>query len=103
MTDAETTAAENALAYRIRERDAAVRDGDGDVADPEVFAHEFFTALRTKGGWRPTPAKAYPAPKAVPPGSAPVLRPETAELREALRADMEARAARDRAAREGAA
>jgi hypothetical protein len=61
MTDAETTAAENALAYRIRERDAAMRDGAEDVADPEVFAHEFFTALRTKGGWRPTEARRVPA------------------------------------------
>lgn len=65
MTDAETRAAEVALAHRLRERDTAIRDGS-DYADAEVFAAEFMLALRTRGGWRPTPAKVYTAPKADP-------------------------------------
>ena len=58
MTDAETTAAIEALADRVRVRDAAMNDGE-DYADDEVFAREFITALRGKG-WRPT--NAAPAP-----------------------------------------
>lgn len=52
MTDAETTAAIEALAYRLRTRDAAMNDGE-DYADPEVFAAEYLTAMRGRG-WRVT-------------------------------------------------
>ena len=65
--DRETNAAVEALAHRLRERDAAIRDG-AEHADAEVFAAEFMLALRTKGGWRPTAAKsAAVAPKHAPP------------------------------------
>jgi hypothetical protein len=56
MTDAETTAAVEALAHRIRTRDEALRDGAEDTADAEPFAQEFITALRGQG-WRPTEAR----------------------------------------------
>lgn len=102
MTDAETQAAIDALAYRIRNRDAAVRDGGEDVGDAEPFALEFMTALRGHG-WRPTPAKVFSAPKPAAPGPVAPLKPETAELLRDLHADMEARAARDRAAKEAGA
>ena len=52
MTDADTQAAIEALAHRIRNRDAAMNDGE-DYADDEVFAREFMTALRGRG-WRVT-------------------------------------------------
>lgn len=51
MTDHETTQAIEALAHRIRERDA-----DPDRSDADVFALEFMTALRGQG-WRPTAAR----------------------------------------------
>ena len=51
MTDRETTAAIDALAHRLRNRDPGT--------DDEVFALEFITALRARG-WRPTEAR--PAP-----------------------------------------
>ncbi len=95
MTDSDTTAAVEALAYRIRERDAAIRDGQ-DFADADVFAAEFMTAMRGHG-WRPTPAKTSGLPMHAPPGTADKPRDE---LISSLRADMEARAARDRAAKE---
>ena len=100
MTDNETSAAIDALVYRVKARDKAIRDGE-DYPDAEPFALEFLTALRGQG-WRPTEAKVFPVPKGAAPGSVPPLKPETADLREALRADMEARAARDRAAKESA-
>jgi hypothetical protein len=100
MTDADTiTAAVAALAHRIRERDEAMRDG-GDYADADVFAAEFILALRTKGGWRPTAAKAVAPPPHAPAGTATVPRDETIR---SLRAEMEARAAAAKAAKEGAA
>lgn len=58
MTDADTQAAIDALTYRLRKRDAALR-GEADAGepdDPEVFALEYLTAMRGKG-WRPTPAE----------------------------------------------
>jgi len=97
MTDVDTTAAIEALAHRVRNRDAAMNDGE-DYADADVFALEFVTALRGQG-WRPTAAKVYAAPKPAAPGSVPPLKPETAGMLQELRADMEARAARDRAAK----
>jgi len=99
VTDADTTAAVDALAHRLRERDTAMRDG-AEYADAEVFASEFMLALRTKGGWRPTPAKAVTPPVHAPAGTATAPRDET--LR-SLRADMEARAAKARAAKESGA
>lgn len=62
MTDQETTAAVVALTHRLRERDAAVRDGT-DHADAEVFALEFVTAMLGYG-WRHVAALARP--KAAP-------------------------------------
>jgi hypothetical protein len=95
MTDSETTAAIEAMAYRVRQRDEAIRDGE-DFADADVFALEFITALRGQG-WRPTPAKAAALPMHAPAGTADKPR---SELLAGLRAGMEARAARDRAAKE---
>jgi len=95
MTDSDTTAAIEALAYRIRERDAAIRDGE-DFADADVFAAEFMTAMRGHG-WRPTPAKSAGLPMHAPAGTADKPR---SELLAGLRADMEARAARDAAAKQ---
>jgi hypothetical protein len=94
VTDAETTAAVEALTWRLRERDAAIRDGQ-DYADPEVFAAETITALRGFG-WRPTPARLYPAPKADPatPSSsrhAELLAPLRAQLEELNEAKRHAR------------
>ena len=95
MTDSETTAAIEAMAFRVRSRDEAIRDG-GEFADADVFALEFLTALRGQG-WRPTAAKAAALPMHAPAGTADKPR---GELLASLRADMEARAARDRAAKE---
>jgi len=95
VTDKETSAAESALAHRVRLRDIAVHDGE-DHSDPEVFAAEFVTALRGYG-WRPTPARTSALPLHAPPGTADKPR---SEVLADLRADMEARAARDRAAKE---
>ena len=95
MTDKETAAAESALAHRVRLRDIAIHDGE-DHSDPEVFAAEFVTALRGFG-WRPTPAKAAGLPMHAPAGTADKPR---SELLADLRADMEARAARDAAAKQ---
>lgn len=101
MTDAETTAAIEALTHRVKARDQAIRDGE-DYPDAEPFAQEFITALRSRG-WRPTPARAFPVPKPAVPGAVPPLKPETADLLRDLRADMDARAAAAKAAKEGAA
>lgn len=60
MTDADTAAAIESLAYRLRQRDEAMRNGT-DAADPEVFALEFLTAMRGKG-WRHLEALAAPKP-----------------------------------------
>ena len=54
MTDAETTAAIEALTYRVKPRDEAIREGR-DYPDAEPFALEFLTKLRAQG-WRPTEA-----------------------------------------------
>jgi hypothetical protein len=97
MTDSDTTAAIDALAYRIRERDAAIRDGE-EFADADVFALEYLTALRGQG-WRPTPAKSAALPMHAPAGTADKPR---SELISDLRADMEARAAAAKAAKESA-
>ena len=101
MTDAETTAAIDALEYRVKARDKAIRDGE-DYPDAGPFALEFMTKLRAQG-WRPTPAKVFTPPKPAAPGTLPPLKPETAGLLADLKADMEARAARDRAAKEAGA
>ena len=99
MTDAETSAAIEALAYRLRQRDAAIHAAENDIGDAEVFALEFMTALRGRG-WRPTPAKTG----GLPMHAAPVPdSPPRDEVLANLRADMEARAARDRAAKEAGA
>ena len=98
MTDAETSAAIAALEYRVKARDKAIRDGE-DYPDAGPFALEFLTVLRAQG-WRPTPARAVAPPSHAPAGTASTPRDEL--LRD-LRADMEARAARDRAAREDVA
>lgn len=37
MTDSDTTAAIEAMAFRVRQRDEAIRDGE-DFADADVFA-----------------------------------------------------------------
>jgi len=95
VTDKETAAAESALAHRVRLRDIAIHDGE-DHSDPEVFAAEFVTALRGYG-WRPTPARTSALPLHAPAGTADKPR---SEVLADLRADMEARAARDRAAKE---
>ncbi len=98
MTDNETAAAIDALVYRVKARDAAIRDG-GDYPDAEPFALEFLTVLRGRG-WRPTPARAVAPPMHAPAGTASTPRDETIA---GLRADMEARAAAARAREDGAA
>ncbi len=98
--DRETHAAIEALAHRIRVRDAAVRAGE-DVDDAEPFSAEFMAALRGRG-WRLTEARRIPVPKPSAPGTAAPLKPETANLLADLHADMEARAAAARAAKETA-
>jgi hypothetical protein len=100
MTDNETAAAIKSLAYRIREREAAIRDG-GEFADADVFALDFMTAMRGQG-WRPTEAKVFAVPKPAPPGTLPPLKPETTGLLADLRADVEARAAAAKLAKEAA-
>jgi hypothetical protein len=65
--DRETRAAVDALAYRIRERDAAIRAGE-DVPDADVMAGEFLTKFRAQG-WRPTEAKVTPLGRTARPGS----------------------------------
>ena len=101
MTDADTSAAIEWLTRSLRDRDTALHDGE-DYADAEVFAAEVVTAMRGHG-WRPTAAVPYAAPKAAPAELSARLKPETADLLRDLHADMDARAARDRATREGAA
>jgi hypothetical protein len=95
VTDQETAAAIKSLASRIGERDEAMRTG-GEFADADVFALEYVTALRGRG-WRPTAARTSGLPLHAPPGTASAPRDET--LR-GLRAEMEARAAAARAAKE---
>lgn len=98
--DRETHAAIEALAHRIRIRDAAVSAGE-DYADPEPFAAEFMAALQGRG-WRVTEAKAKPEPHA--PGAGTPQSPEVAELLASARAEREAAAAAWRAQyRDGAA
>lgn len=96
MTDAETAAASEALAYRVKLRDQAMRDG-GDYADPEVFALEFMTAMRGYG-WRHNAALAPPKPSPATAGS---TRRE--ELLAPVRAQMDAINAAKRAAQEAGA
>ena len=99
MTDAEITAAVEALAHRIRQRDNAIHACENDIGDAEVFAQEFITALRGHG-WRPTGAKAGAQPMHAPP--VPDRRSRDEELA-AARAGLAARAAAAREAKEGAA
>jgi hypothetical protein len=82
MTDPDTSAAIEALAFRLRNN----RD-----EDPDVFALEFITALRGHG-WRPTEAKAKPDPHT--PGSGLPQASEVADLLARTRADLAARAVR---------
>jgi hypothetical protein len=93
VTDTETAAAIEALAYRIRERDA-----DPERSDADVFALEFMTALRGRG-WRPTAARTEQPPLHAAP--VPDRRSRDEELA-AARADLAALAAA-REAEEGAA
>lgn len=98
MTDAETAAAIEALAHRLRSRDAAMNDGE-DYADADVFALEFITAMRGYG-WRHNETLAPPKPApAVPPRSVSRLD----ELLAPVRAQMEAINAEKRAQREDGA
>lgn len=83
--DRETSAAVDALANRLRNRDPEV--------DAEVFAREFMTALRGRG-WRPTEARVAPnwqrpAPHASEPPT------EWREAREALAAQLAERKPED--------
>lgn len=100
MTDAETSAAIEALTHRLRQRDEAMRDG-AEYADAEVFALEFITAMRGYG-WRHSEALAPPKP--VPAGSGSRRR---AELLAPVRAQMdvlnEAKRHRDETWQDGAA
>lgn len=61
MTDNDTQAAIDALVYRVKARDKAIRDGE-EYPDAEPFALEFLTALRSQG-WRRTEARAPSAVK----------------------------------------
>ena len=88
--DREIRAAIDALIYRLKNR--------AEGTDDEPFAMEFVQAMMGRG-WRPTPAKATAPPVHAPPGTADKPR---SELLSDLRADMEARAARVRAAKETA-
>ena len=99
MTDQETSAAVEALAHRLRNRDAAMNDG-GDYPDAEPFALEFMTALRGRG-WRHTEAKAKPDPHAD--GGRNARAAEVTELVARVRAEREAKAAEARAAKEAGA
>lgn len=60
MTDADTAAAIESLAYRLRQRDEAMRNG-GEYADPDPFALDFITAM-LGNGWRHLEALAKPKP-----------------------------------------
>ncbi len=83
--DRETTAAVQALADRLRDRDPEV--------DDELFAREFILALRGRG-WRPTEARLMPAWKPGPRGSGGLPKSrEAAELVRKARADAEAASA----------
>lgn len=82
MTDHETTAAVDALAHRLRNRDPGT--------DDEVFALEFITALRGRG-WRPTEARTaqpWQHPRTPPP-------PDTAERGAALARELLAKGPAD--------
>ena len=94
MTDAETSAATEAIARLVRNRDTAMRDGE-DYADPEVFAAECVTVMRGYG-WRHNEALAPPKPAPVTPTT--VGKRE--ELLAPLRAQMDAINEAKRAARE---
>lgn len=74
--DEATREAVAALAYRIRERDALIRDG-GEVPDAELAALEFMTAMRGRG-WRQTAAQIAPDWKAAVTGA-----PATKEAKQA--------------------
>lgn len=90
--DRETHAAIEALAHRIRVRDAALAAGE-DCGDAEPFAAEFLAALRGRG-WRLTPAKTTPPPLHAPPVADKRSRDEEVA---AVRAQMaEMAAARER-------
>jgi hypothetical protein len=97
VTDAEASAATEALARLIRRRDTAMADG-GDYADPEVFAAECVTVMRGFG-WRHSEALAPPKPAPAPAPAAAgssreeqlrSLRAQLDELNAAKRAPFEA-------------
>ena len=77
--DRETQAAIEALTYRVRVRDAAIRDGE-DYEDPALFAQEFVMIQRHRG-WRPTEACAPWEIRTGPTGSG---RPESEEALQQL-------------------
>jgi hypothetical protein len=91
--DRQATEAVDILARRIRERDAAVRAGDADLPDADVFAREFVLAMLGHG-WRVTEAKVHPAWR-VPrrPGSGLPAGEEAAKLVRQARADAAAASA----------
>ena len=81
MTDPDTAAAIEALAYRLR---------NNQDEDPDLFALEFMTALRGRG-WRPTEAKVLPAWKPGARGDSGLPKgEEAAELVRKAHADAEA-------------
>ena len=97
MTDAETSAATEAIARLVRNRDTAMRDGE-DYADPEVFAAECVAAMRGYG-WRHNEALAPPKPAPVTPGTA----SKREELLAPVRAQLDALNAATKAEREAGA
>lgn len=76
VTDHETTAAIDALAHRLRNREPGT--------DDEVFALEFITALRGRG-WRPTEARSQrPWQRAIAPPPPDIAEHGAALARELL-------------------
>lgn len=65
MTDADTAAAIESLAYRLRQRDEAIRNGT-EYPDAEPFAQDFLAAMIGKG-WRHLEALAPPRAAAADP------------------------------------
>ena len=96
--DRETQDAKEALVYRLRIRDAAIRAGE-DYEDPEVFAQEFMMALRHRGGWRPTSARAPWDYRNAHHGDGPPSSEETAARLEETRRSLDEIIARQHAAR----
>lgn len=90
--DRETRLAVEALAYRIRERDAAVRQGDADLSDADVFAREFIVALLGRG-LRLTPARTVSLKEQLHGGAGLPVGQEARDLLAAYRAQAAADAA----------